>query len=307
MILASQAADQWRAPQFVWQVRDELGEILCGDATRCEKIDTGGYTVRTTLDYRMQRIVEKWVYAAAIVPNSRKPTTILKNREIPRSEWGWITGLAGHNLHNAAAGRRRLPDRRGPRLLGVRVLHGQGQQEVPAPVRRPVRRLSPARLVDQAAGVPDRHRRRDDDGRDDVHGRRHQLRVARFPRVLPDPGRWRRARPGASPERAAVLAQHPRDQGRDHQRHRPHVQQVPRLRAVVPSRDSRRRVRGHRHARHPSDRDDQRVWRDRRRRRPDAAPHDRRGHRRERQGRLAAEQRQGLRASASRRARRPTS
>ena len=58
----------------------------------------------TTLDYRMQRIVEKWVYAAAIVPNSGRPTTILKNRQIPRSEWNWILGLAGHNLHNAAAG-----------------------------------------------------------------------------------------------------------------------------------------------------------------------------------------------------------
>ena len=30
VILASQAADQWRAPQFVWQVRSELGQILCG-------------------------------------------------------------------------------------------------------------------------------------------------------------------------------------------------------------------------------------------------------------------------------------
>ena len=44
VILASQATAQWRAPQFVWQVRDELGQILCGD-TQCEKIDTGGYQV----------------------------------------------------------------------------------------------------------------------------------------------------------------------------------------------------------------------------------------------------------------------
>ncbi len=104
VIIASQIADQWRAPQFVWQVRDELGQILCGDSSECQKIDTGGYKVMTTLDYRMQRIVEKWVYAAAIVPNAAHPTTILKNRQIPRSEWNWIMGLAGHNLHNAAAG-----------------------------------------------------------------------------------------------------------------------------------------------------------------------------------------------------------
>ena len=104
VILASQAADRWRAPQFVWQVRDELGQILCGSsADACEKIDTGGYQVVTTLDYKMQRIVEKWVYAAAVIPNAKSPDTLLKNRQIPRKEWGWIKGLRGHNIHNAAS------------------------------------------------------------------------------------------------------------------------------------------------------------------------------------------------------------
>ncbi len=87
----------------MWQVRDELGQILCGEA-QCERIDTGGYRVYTTLDYRMQRIVEKWVYAAAIVPNSSNVSRLLKNRGIPSSEWSWIRALRGHNLHNAAAG-----------------------------------------------------------------------------------------------------------------------------------------------------------------------------------------------------------
>jgi membrane peptidoglycan carboxypeptidase len=104
VVLASQATAQWRAPQFVWQARDELGQILCGDANQCEKIDTGGYRVLTTLDYRMQRIVEKWVYAAAIAPNSKNPDKVLKTKGIPRSEWSWIKGLGGHNVHNAAAG-----------------------------------------------------------------------------------------------------------------------------------------------------------------------------------------------------------
>ena len=103
VILASQAADQWRAPHFVWQVRDELGQILCGEA-QCEKIDTGGYRVITTLDYRMQRLVEKWVYAAAIIPNSKNRDKLLKDRGVPRSEWSWIKSLTGHNIHNAAAG-----------------------------------------------------------------------------------------------------------------------------------------------------------------------------------------------------------
>jgi membrane peptidoglycan carboxypeptidase len=103
VILASQAADQWRAPHFVWQVREELGEILCG-STQCEAIDTGGFQVITTLDYRMQRIVEKWVWAAAIAPNVKDPNAALAARQIPKREWGWIKGLRGHNIHNAAAG-----------------------------------------------------------------------------------------------------------------------------------------------------------------------------------------------------------
>jgi membrane peptidoglycan carboxypeptidase len=104
VILGSQAADSWRAPQFVLQARSELGTILCGDPVGCDKIDTGGYKVITTLDYRAQRIVEKWVYAAARIPNSKNPNKLLKNRGIPRKEWGWIKGLIGGRVHNAAAG-----------------------------------------------------------------------------------------------------------------------------------------------------------------------------------------------------------
>ena len=103
VILAEQGADKWRAPQFVWQARKELSEIICGEA-QCEKLDTGGYTVITSLDYRMQRIVEKWVYAAAMIPNQSNVDKALKNRGIPRSEWGWIKSLRGHNIHNAASG-----------------------------------------------------------------------------------------------------------------------------------------------------------------------------------------------------------
>ncbi len=102
IILAEQGADKWRAPQFVWQARKELAEILCGEA-QCEDIDTGGYTVVTSLDYRMQRIVEKWVFAAAMIPNQPNMDNQLKNRAIPRSEWGWIKDLRGHNIHNAAS------------------------------------------------------------------------------------------------------------------------------------------------------------------------------------------------------------
>jgi len=106
VILASQAADKWLAPQFVWQVRDELGQILCG-STQCEAIDTGGYRVITTLDYSMQKIVEKWVAAAALAPNagsSAKVNAALTAGKIPKSQWSWIKALSGQGIHNAAAG-----------------------------------------------------------------------------------------------------------------------------------------------------------------------------------------------------------
>ena len=103
IVLASQAPPTWLAPQFVWQVRDELGQLLCG-TPQCQKIDTGGYKVYTTLNYGFQRTVEKWLYAAAMVPNQGNQTTTLKNRGIPKSEWSWIQALSGHNIHNAAAG-----------------------------------------------------------------------------------------------------------------------------------------------------------------------------------------------------------
>jgi membrane peptidoglycan carboxypeptidase len=103
VILASQAADQWLAPQFVWQVRDELGRIICG-TSQCEAIDTGGYRVITTLDYTMQRTVEKWVSAAAIAPNSSNVDSVLTAGKIPKGQWTWIKALRGKDIHNAAAG-----------------------------------------------------------------------------------------------------------------------------------------------------------------------------------------------------------
>ncbi len=103
VILAPQAAEAWKASQFVWQVRNELDQLLCG-SLQCQKVDTGGYRVVTTLDYTMQLSVEKWLYAGAIIPNRSSQTSLLKGHEIPKSEWSWIQGLTGRNIHNAAAG-----------------------------------------------------------------------------------------------------------------------------------------------------------------------------------------------------------
>ena len=105
VILAPQLGVQWRAPHYVWQVREELARILCPDleVDECEKIDTGGYRVTTTLNWGMQSTTQKWVYAASRATNFKDTTTYLKNLKIPRADWPWLLELKGKNIHNGAA------------------------------------------------------------------------------------------------------------------------------------------------------------------------------------------------------------
>jgi membrane peptidoglycan carboxypeptidase len=103
--LVQQVSATWKAPQFVWLVRHQLGETFCPDTPdNCPKVDAGGYKVTTTLDWNMQRTAEKWVYVAARAPNASNPTAVLTARKIPKSAQSWILGLRGHNINNAAAG-----------------------------------------------------------------------------------------------------------------------------------------------------------------------------------------------------------
>ena len=101
VVLAKPATSSWRAPHFVWQVRRELGEILCPqDPENCEKIDTGGYTVFTSLDWNMQKTAEKWVKAAVLAPNQKSTANYLKAIKVPNLDW--IQKLRGQNIHNGA-------------------------------------------------------------------------------------------------------------------------------------------------------------------------------------------------------------
>lgn len=104
VVLAPQAAPQWRAPHFVWQVRHDLGAILCGNANAdaCEPVDTGGYQVTTTLDWTMQKVAEKWVKAAVIGPNMKNTAAYLKSLGLP--DLGWIETLRRDDIHNGALG-----------------------------------------------------------------------------------------------------------------------------------------------------------------------------------------------------------
>ena len=105
VVLASQAGTPWKAPHFVWQVREQLARILCPGETieKCVEVDTGGYRVTTTLDYKMQRTTERWIFAATRGANAKDARATLRALKIPTGDWGWILGLRGHNVNNGAA------------------------------------------------------------------------------------------------------------------------------------------------------------------------------------------------------------
>jgi membrane peptidoglycan carboxypeptidase len=102
VVLASQVTPHWVAPHFVWAVRDELTERLCGvGATTCDALNRGGLRVTTTLDVGLQRIAEKWVRAAAIVPHARDPEAAAKALGFEKLE-PWMANLRDKALRNGA-------------------------------------------------------------------------------------------------------------------------------------------------------------------------------------------------------------
>ena len=105
VVLSRQGATRWKAAHFVWQVRHQLGAILCGEETAdtCEQVDTGGYRIITTLDWNMQKVVDKWLIAAARAPNYSNTDKSLKSLGIPEADWKWLKALKDRNIHNAAS------------------------------------------------------------------------------------------------------------------------------------------------------------------------------------------------------------
>ena len=147
VVLVPQVSAAWKAPQFVWQVRRELGQILCPDTP--DRLPQGRHRRLPGHHHpRLRDAEDRREVGLRRGPRTRTRRTRRRScasRKIPAKARSWILGLRGHNINNAAARGDGLPDRRGPRLRRVGELHLQGQQEVPAPVRRPVRRLAPAR------------------------------------------------------------------------------------------------------------------------------------------------------------------
>jgi membrane peptidoglycan carboxypeptidase len=100
IVLAGEVPLSFRAPHFTWQVRRQLQAILGPDAS----IETGGYTVITTLDWDAEALAEKWLAAAAIAPNlkTKASAALLKSLKIGTADRRWISALRGKDLHNGA-------------------------------------------------------------------------------------------------------------------------------------------------------------------------------------------------------------
>ena len=100
VVLAGDRAVRIPGGHFTWQVRRQLQAILGPDAD----LERGGFRVTTTLDWRAQRLAQKWLTAAAIAPNAsrRAAERLFSRTRIPIAERDWIRSLRGKDLHNGA-------------------------------------------------------------------------------------------------------------------------------------------------------------------------------------------------------------
>jgi peptidoglycan glycosyltransferase len=101
VVLAPQAAPVWTAPHFIWALREELTRRLCGEAATCDALEQGGLRITSTLDTRLQKIAEKWVEAAAIVPKASNPDKAARALGFSKAE-PWMLNLRDKDLNNGA-------------------------------------------------------------------------------------------------------------------------------------------------------------------------------------------------------------
>ena len=185
--LHQQVSADWKAPHFVWQVRRRARpDVLPGHAQRLPRGRhrrlQGHHHASTGTCRRPPRSGSTSRPART---HAKDPLAILSSRKIAEADRSLDPRPARPQHQQRRRRGHRLPDRRGPRLRRVGQLHVQGQQEVPAPVRRPRRRLAAARVGDQADRLRDRHRRQDPDRLDDDHGRRPRTSAAASSRPRP--------------------------------------------------------------------------------------------------------------------------
>ena len=126
--LAPQTTPRWIAPHFVWAVQEELAdEALRRGRRPATQLEPAACAITTTLDSKLQKIAEKWVQAAAVVPNAKDPRPLPRRRlGLPAATQPWMKNLRGQGHPQRRARRARLPDRRARRLRRQRrLLRGQ--------------------------------------------------------------------------------------------------------------------------------------------------------------------------------------
>ena len=188
VVLAQQVPAPWRAPHFVWQVREELDRILCPDhaATPATEVDTGGYRVTTTLDWDMQKTTEKWVYAAARAPNVKDPRPILRATKIPQRRLELDPRTCGARTSTTAPPRSSTtaPARSSPTRAARATQPRATRSSSPSSTscrdgwRQPGSAIKP---INYAIGIEDQTMT----ASDDVHGRRRPTSAGASPRPRP--------------------------------------------------------------------------------------------------------------------------
>ena len=68
VVLAGDQPNRFRAGHFTWQVERQLQAIVGKDVD----LTTAGYRVITTLDWRAQKLAQRWITAAVIAPNLKR-------------------------------------------------------------------------------------------------------------------------------------------------------------------------------------------------------------------------------------------
>ena len=103
--LASQATPRWIAPHFVWAVRDELAQRVCGEDAGCDALEprrpARHHDPRRRASRRSPRSGSQ---AAAIVPNAKdlgQRTAAAKALGFKKLE-PWMANLHNKDLHNGA-------------------------------------------------------------------------------------------------------------------------------------------------------------------------------------------------------------
>jgi membrane peptidoglycan carboxypeptidase len=100
VVLAGEKPMKLRAGHFSWAVHAQLEQLLGG----AEPVETGGYRVITTLDWPAQQLAERYMYAAALIPNlpANQAARELNRLKLSRADRRWVNNLRGKDLHDGA-------------------------------------------------------------------------------------------------------------------------------------------------------------------------------------------------------------